>query len=270
MSELLIYTYRIPVQNVKRKKIYQFSDTHLTCWDALSSEEEKQKAFARSEDWMRGKFAFAKAHNEPCGEAQALPAEIFFEKLLAKSKEADALIMAGDIIDFHTDGNTRLMEKLLNEYPIAYIPLCGNHDEPHKLPEKHPMKSASDPVQKLDLGDMVILGFDNSKRIITAEQIEILKNTIQGEKPILIAMHIPIMPKGNVTNDPYFYMNYDGCPKENLLFIDMIQENAEKIIAVTCGHLHFLDVSEICTGVNQYVSSQGLIGSLSIFDIGDL
>ena len=60
MSEFLIYTYRIPVQNVKRKKIYQFSDTHLTCWDALSSEEEKQKAFTRSEDWMRGKFAFAK------------------------------------------------------------------------------------------------------------------------------------------------------------------------------------------------------------------
>ena len=242
-------------------------------WDSLSSEEEKKRAIARTEDWASGRFAFAKAHGEPCGAAQALPAKTFFEALLEKAQTADALIMAGDIIDFDTDGNTRLLARALKDYPVAYLPLCGNHDEPDKLPEGHPMKAAGAPVQKLDLGDMVILGFDNSKRLITEEQIQILKSTLQEGKPVLIAMHIPIMTEGNrelLQNcGEYFQLNYDGCPTENLAFIETIRENADQIIAVTCGHLHYYHVSEVCPGVTQYVSSQGLIGSLSVYEIGE-
>ena len=132
------------------------------------------------------------------------------------------------------------------------------------------MKSAGEPVQKLDLGDIVILGFDNSKRKISEEQIKILQNTLQEGKPILISMHIPIHTEGTVQSDDYYYMNYMGCPKENLLFMDMIQENADQIVAITCGHLHAAKVSELCSGVNQYVSSQGLTGSLSVYEIGDV
>lgn len=266
MSELLIYNYRIPVENVKYKRIYQFSDTHLTCWDALSTDEEKMKVSVRSEDWMRGRFAFAKAHNEPCGDAQALPAEMFFEALLEKSKEADALIMAGDIVDFDTDGNTRLLDNALKNYPIPYLPLCGNHDEPEKLPTGHPFKAAEKAVQRLDLEDMVILGFNNSKRIITKTQIEILKSTLCEGKPVLIAMHIPIMTENG---DNYYCLNYEGCPNENRMFVNLIKENADKVIAVTCGHLHYSSVAELCPGVTQYVSSQGLTGSLSIYEIGE-
>ena len=182
----------------------------------------------------------------------------------------EALIMAGDIIDFDTDGNTRFLEQALKDYPVPYMPMCGNHDEPEKLPMGHPMKKAGDPVQKLDLGDMVLLGFDNSKRVITREQIEILKTTLQEGKPILISMHIPISTDGMVQSDNYYFMNYMECPKENLLFLDIIRENADQIIAITCGHLHYAKVSEFCSGVHQYVSSQGLIGSISVFDIGEI
>ncbi len=269
MATLLIHTYRIVVRNVKRKKIYQFSDTHLTEWDAWSSEEEKQKALTRSCDWMRGRFAFARAYNEPCGEAQALPAKCFFEMLLEESKKADVLIMAGDIIDFHTEGNARLLENALKNHPVPYLLLRGNHEELDYLPMGHPMKSAGEPVQKLNLGDMIILGFDDADRVITNKQIDVLKETLQQEKPVLISMHIPILTEGNAPKDNYFYLNYEGCPKENLIFIRLIRENADKIIAVTCGHLHGIGVSEICPSVTQYVSSQGLIGSLSIFDIGE-
>lgn len=272
MPELLVYDYRIAVKNVTRKKIYQFSDTHLVEWDELSSAEEKEKASARTEHWKSLRFGFARSYGEPCGEAQSLSAKTFFGELLEKSKEADALIMAGDIIDFDTEANTRIMEKAMNNYPVLYLSLCGNHDEPDKLPEGHPMKAAGQPVQKLDLGDMVILGFDNSQRVITAEQIGILQSTLQEDKPVLIAMHIPIMTEGNwellQKCGEYFQLNYEGCPEENIQFIETIRENADKVIAVTCGHLHFNNVSEICPGVMQYVSSQGLIGSLSVYEIG--
>ncbi len=273
MPQLLTYYYRISVPNVKRKRIYQFSDTHLTEWDDLSSEEEKKRASDRTIDWMRGRVAFAQAHGEPCGEEQSLPAKQIFQMLLEKAKEADALIMAGDIIDFDTDGNTRLLAHAMKDYPIPYMPLRGNHDEPEKLPEGHPMKAAGLPVQKLDLGDMVILGFDNSQRSISYEQIKILQETLQEGKPVLIAMHIPFATEGNREKmqscGEYFQLNYDGCPKENLIFMETIRDNAENIIAVTCGHLHFINVSELCPGVTQYVTSQGLTGSLSVYDIGE-
>ena len=114
--------------------------------------------------------------------------------------------------------------------------------------------------------DMTILGFDDSKRTITKAQIEILKNTLREGKPILIAMHIPIMTE---CGDDYYYLNYEGCPDENREFVNLIKENADKVIAVTCGHLHYSSVAELCPGVTQYVSSQGLTGSLSIYEIGE-
>ena len=86
-------------------------------------------------------------------------------------------------------------------------------------------------------------------------------------------MHIPIMTQGNwdllQKCGEYFQLNYKDCPKENITFIETIRENADKVIAVTCGHLHFNNISEICPGVMQYVSSQGLIGSLSVYEIGE-
>ena len=266
LPELLVYRYRIPVKNVKRKRIYQFSDTHLSLWDEFSSKEEKERAIVRTADWNRGRFSFARSFGEPCGEMQSLPAETFFLELLESSKAADALIMAGDIVDFYSDANARFLAKALKDYPIPYIPLCGNHDEPEKLPAGHPYKPAEKSVQKIDLGNMTILGFNDSGRVITKAQIEILKDTLREEKPILITMHIPIMTE---CGDDYYYLNYEGCPDENRKFVELIGKNANKIIAVICGHLHGLGVSDLCPGLTQYVSSQGLIGSLSVYEIGE-
>ena len=269
MSELLLHRYRIPVKHVKRKTICQFSDTHLTCWDAQSTEEEKQSACKRTEDWERGRLSFAKAFAEPWEGDAYLSAEAYFCSLLQCSKEADALIMAGDIIDFHTEGNSRFLHTALQDYPAPYMAVCGNHDEPDRLPEGHPMKAAGQPVQTLDLGDMVIFGLNNSGRIITREQLKMLKNTLQAPKPVLIAMHIPVLTEGTAPQDDYFHINYDGCPRENLEFIQIIQAHAQQIIGVMCGHLHGLQVSQIAPGVRQYVSSQGLMGNLSVYDIGE-
>lgn len=273
MANLLQNIIRIPVKNVKPKRIYQFSDTHLVEWDDLSSQDETVRASARTARWEKLRFEFASHYGEPCGQAQSLPAKTFFYELLETCKGGDALIMAGDIIDFDTHCNTRILDLALKDYPVPFVAVCGNHDEPDKLPEGHPMKAAGAPVQKLDLGDMVILGFDNSQRVITKAQNQAFQQALNEGKPVLVAMHIPIMTEGNWDKlqycGEYFQLNYEGCPEENLQFIEMIKANADQIIAVTCGHLHFLNQSEICPGVVQYVSSQGIIGSYSIYEIGE-
>ena len=44
------------------------------------------------------------------------------------------------------------------------------------------MKSAGEPVQKLNLGDMIILGFDDADRVITNKQIDVLKETLLSKR----------------------------------------------------------------------------------------
>ena len=86
-------------------------------------------------------------------------------------------------------------------------------------------------------------------------------------------MHVPIMTNDNkellTECGEYFQLNYDGADKNNFKFIEMIKNNAEKIIAVFAGHLHFKNTSQITSGVTQYVSSQGITGNLNRYEIGE-
>jgi hypothetical protein len=89
---------------------------------------------------------------------------------------------------------------------------------------------------------------------------------------VVIAMHVPIQVEGNQAHarcDDYFRLNHAEAPQENLEFIDLIRKNAGKIVAVVAGHLHFLNTCELAPGLTQYVSSQGLLGNLNRYVIGE-
>jgi hypothetical protein len=120
---------------------------------------------------------------------------------------------------------------------------------------------------------MIILGIDNSKRIISEKQLGKLSELLNRNKPILILMHVPIMAEGNCNEltecGEYFQLNYKGADENNFKFVDMIKENADKIIAVCAGHLHFKNECEIVPGVIQYVSSQGIAGNINRYEIGE-
>jgi len=273
MSKVLIHDYRIHVKGVKRKIIYQFSDVHLNLADELSSDIEMQEVIKNIENWHRGRRAFAEAFNEPCGEEQSAEAYEHFENLLKKAQEdGDALIMAGDIFDYINDAHVRFFEKKFSNFTIPYVFACGNHEHADKIPDGSRLALIKQPVQVLDLGDLIIMAFDNSKRIITMEQISALKSQLELKKPIIIAMHIPIQSENNKvlkSREEYYRLNPPGCPKENLEFIDLIYAHSDKIAAIFAGHLHFLNVCELIPGLPQYVSTQGLLGNINRYTIGE-
>jgi hypothetical protein len=114
--------------------------------------------------------------------------------------------------------------------------------------------------------------FENCRRVITREQINALKSALAEDKPIIVAMHIPIQAEHNEihkTCSEYFRINYTDCPAENLEFIDLIYANTDKIAAVLTGHLHFLNVCELVPGLTQYSSSQGITGNINRLEIGE-
>ena len=51
MDNIILHKFNIPFKGVKKKVIYHFSDTHLTEYDSLSDEAEKERAIKQTAAW---------------------------------------------------------------------------------------------------------------------------------------------------------------------------------------------------------------------------
>lgn len=273
MAEVLVHEHIIPVKGVKRKIVYHFSDSHLTEYDEFSDAAETEKAKKQTAAWENVRAGFAFGNGEPYGEGQKASGKEHFENLINACADGDALVIAGDTLDYVSDANLRIASKGFSAIKCPFIAVCGNHERAEDIPDGMPVSVMKQDIQTLDLGDMLIIGFDNSKRIITPEQSTALKTAFESEKKVIIAFHVPIMTAGNEKAlrkaGEYFQLNYDGCPEENLAFIQSIKDNADKVIAVLAGHLHFNNITEITDGVTQYVSTQGITGNINRYVIGE-
>ena len=269
---VLVHSYQIPAKGIGKKVIYHFSDIHLSVQDALSTPEEAEKARKASEGWANGRLWFANKYGEPAAEAQKLPAEDHFFRLLELTREGDAVVMAGDLCEYVSPANLRFLDEKLSGCAAPWMAVCGNHDMAEEIPDGYLFSRTKEPVQVLDLGDLLIVGFDNAKRGIAAEQNARLRELLATGKLLIVAMHVPIMTEDNreLLTDcgEYFQLNHAGADKETLEFVQILQKNAGQIVAVLAGHLHFGNVSEIAPGLRQYVSSQGILGNLNRYEIG--
>ncbi|MBO5897534.1 MAG: metallophosphoesterase [Clostridia bacterium] len=273
MDQLIIHEYHLKIKGVKRKVLYQFSDVHLCPADESSTPRDRERAAARTQSWREERLQFATHHGERCDESLRIPAEEHLTNLLqAVTTDGDALVIAGDLFDFVNEAAARVYDEHFADLPVPHLFVCGNHEPKKSIPDGYAMARIKQPVQLLDLGDLIIVGFDDSDRTITPEQLAALRELLAQDKPLIVAMHVPIQVEGNEAHkrcDDYFRLNYPDAPRENLEFIDLICQHADKIAAVLTGHLHFLNTSELAPGLVQFVSSQGILGNLNRFVIGE-
>ena len=273
MEKLLIHNHIIKVKGVKKKVIYHFSDTHLSEADKLSDKDDVKKAKELTAFWENHRKEFAADHGEPFGELQGKSAKEHFINIMEEVKNGDAVIAAGDLMEYVSGANMRLLEKHLENLGKPFVAVCGNHEDKDDIPEGYIMSAIKEEVQLLEFSDMIIFAIDNSKREISEKQLDAFKSLLGEQKPVLVLMHVPIMTEGNrealTECGEYFQLNYSGADNKNLKFIELIKENPEKIIAVCAGHLHFKNESEITDGVMQYVSSQAIAGNLNRYEIGE-
>lgn len=271
MDQLIIHEYHLKVKGVKRKILYQFSDLHLCLADETSTPHDRERAEARTQSWREERLQFAKGHGERCDESVQISAEEHLTNLLqAVTADGDALVIAGDLFDFVNEASARAYERYFSDLTVPHLFVCGNHEPKRDIPDGYAMARIKQPVQVMELDDLTVVGFDDSERIITPDQIDALRELVAQDKPLVIAMHVPIQVEGNEAHkrcDDYFRLNYPDAPRENLEFIELIRESADKIAAVLTGHLHFLNTSELAPDLVQYVSSQGILGNLNRFII---
>ena len=273
MDKVILKEFVIPFKGISKKTIYHFSDSHLTEYDAESDVNEIEHSKKQTTAWEGVRKGFCEAYGCPYGELEMQTAQEHLENLLSCASDGDALVIAGDTMDYINGANLRISEKLFGGFKKPFVQVCGNH-EPHKdIPDGYIVSRMKSEIQTLDLGDMIVIGLDNSQRKITRSQLDTLKGFAESGKPMLLVMHVPIMNDENrellLKSGVYFQLNYDGCPEENLEFIEFIKANGDNIVAVLAGHLHYSNISRICDKVTQYVTSQGVTGNIHKYVIGE-
>ncbi|MBR0230679.1 MAG: metallophosphoesterase [Clostridia bacterium] len=269
----MITEYKIACEGVGKKVIYHLNDSHLTEYDARSTEEERESALKRTESWERVRADFARCYGEPYGDRQKQPPAKHFENLLAEAEKGDALVIAGDMMDYVSPANLRFCDKALGGFKKPFLAVCGNHEKAEEIPADSLLAAMREPVQTLDLGDLLIIGLDNSRRLVTREQNEELERLLSGGKKAVVVMHVPIMCPANEErlrqNGQYFQFNYDSCPRENLDCIEIIKSHEKDIAAVLAGHLHYLNAANLTKDLFQFVASQAIVGNMNRYVIGD-
>ena len=97
--------------------------------------------------------------------------EYFAQLLQASAADGNALLVAGDLFDYTSGANIRAYDKCFGNLPLPYMMVRGNHESIHAIPDDSRMAEIKRPVQILDLGDVILAGFDDAKRVITQEQL---------------------------------------------------------------------------------------------------
>ena len=280
METVKLHTYRIPIVGVKRKHFFHISDTHLSLYDEYSTKEQIENAQRIERDWLTTRDYFADKHEGGLPNNRRIPAKAHFENLLQISKGSDCLILTGDILDYISIANIRYLKNRLAGYPDAYMAVRGNHENPslngnHEAVTIKLQCGLEQPVQLMDFGDLILLGIDNSDLRIRTEQLEAVEKCAQTAKPMLIAMHAPIMTEMNrpaleqAGAYNYFILNHDGCPAENTDFVRMILDKKHNVKGVFTGHLHFQCVAPLSEGLWMYGVSQGIAGHMNEYWIGE-
>lgn len=266
---VILYDYKLPVKGVAKKVIYHISDIHLNHSDDPTVRQEP----LTYEAWLKGWPGFAISHGEPHGETQMKRPEDHLACLLELANAGDAIVLTGDICDKVSRTNLNILDDRLSKVEKPWIGVCGNHDLASDIPSDCLYARIKESVQVLDLGDLIIVGMDNSQRQVTENQTARLREILALGKPVIIIMHIPIMTEENenilLNCGDYFRLNHPEATAETLAFIEILRQNAGQIVAVLAGHLHFHNESEVAPGLPQFVCSQSVLGNINRYEIGE-
>lgn len=233
-----------------------FSDVHAII-------PESDEGLKLEEAWYKVRVDFAHHFNEKCLEEHMIPSKECLEKLIqySNNNEPDCVMMTGDIIDFYSDENFKYLKNSLLKLRCKYSFACGNHESPSYL--YNDLCRGNTEINYIDFDEFILVSLDNSLKHFTVKQIEIIKDLLLRNRPIILAMHIPIITEYNKEEmsmfDSYFVIDYRVCDNVTLSFINMVV-NSENIKAIFCGHVHGANVANFGLNKPQYCASSGLIG----------
>ena len=280
-----VYTTGIPNETVlkvkpleidlgigKAFKAFHFSDTHLNFFDAVdfaAVDEKKQKHF----------------HYRWCRFPQAL--ESFYASLDYARERRLPLLHTGDLIDFVTEGNERVLRHNVQGLDLFYA--IGNHEYQSRAPEHYDsdeagMRARLQPIFGNDLtvasrviGGANFVAFDNARHQLREETIVRVKAEFEKGMPVVLMCHIPpvytqkfrensrlakkIIGVG-MGADPASFDKVkarrpskpaDSHDERTRAFYDWLRARKD-LKAILCGHTHYAEIDDFSETAKMYVA----------------
>lgn len=250
----------------KRYTLIQFSDVHVSAYGQSDDRETIDKAVTQEKIWLKQRLDFAHYFNESVDSEQMLPSAECLSQLIdyANKNHPDLVLLTGDIIDYHSRANYAFLTESVKRLERPYLFSCGNHEYPSALFQD--LSQDKNGLSYVDLGEFLVFSINDSARKIDRNQLEAFEKLLEHKKPIILAMHIPMMTMFNEPEfmklDSYYSMKYNDCDEVTASFIKLIC-SCNEVKAVFCGHTHGQISSLIALDKPQYCCSSGLIGSVN-------
>ena len=254
----------------KAFKAFHFSDTHLNFFDAVdfaAVTAEKKKHF----------------HVRWCRFPQAL--ESFYASVdYARSRNLH-LLHTGDLVDFVTDGNDRVLRHNVQGLDMFYA--IGNHEYQSRAPEHYVSDEAAMrthlrqffgndlTVASRVIGGANFVAFDNARNQVREETIVRVKAEFEKGLPVVLMCHIPpfytmkfrensrkskkIIGVG-MGGDPASFDKMrlpgnpaDGHDAKTRAFYDWLRARKD-LKAILCGHTHYAEIDDFSETAKMYVA----------------
>lgn len=269
---------QILVEGLEREvRLFHLSDTHLP------------EADARDPNPAR----LAAAHFQPYFQQRTpggIPTREVSLGLMERCRvlSPDALALTGDILHFPSVAGLELLARNLGGQEYLYT--LGNHDwhfpyhpwsaatrQAH-YPRFFAFSGGNPACQVKQVGGLRLIALDNSIYQVSAAQVEFLRRQLQNGKPCLLLVHIPLvvpslMPSVMARWDaPIVMGGEDGWTAEarakwmvgevapsTRACLELVQQ-AENLVGILCGHVHFPRADQMRPGCFQYVARPGFEG----------
>ncbi len=218
---------------------------------------------------------------------------MLFDQALERSNalSVDCTILTGDIIHFPARAAIELVERGIDVLRGPYLYTPGNHDWhfPHLTwndqtrqeyrPRLAHLAGDSPDAQVKELDGVSLIALDNSNYQITDGQLEFVRRQLETGKPCLLFVHIPLYTPSLLPlvveewNAPIVmaapcwteeerrrWRVRESEPTTIACHQLLTEGEAENLVGVFCGHVHFAHAGEVRPGRLQYVGQAGFRG----------
>lgn len=205
------------------------------------------------------------------------------------SYNADAVLLAGDMVDFYSPENLDCLKQGLNKINTSFIYLRADHDygtwyyKEDKAVVKEKEEEIGDDQEILikEFPDFMVVGINNSTSQMSEEGIRRLEEIWKISKPVILLTHVPLNSRidNGLSEESKLYWGDrallwgEECyyePDENTSkFIDMVLQEDSPVVAVLSAHLHFPYTVNLNDSVVEYVFDASYKNTIGIVNITD-
>jgi len=271
----------ILVEGLTREVVlFHLTDAHLA--EADERDPQAREAAAKYQELFR--------QYTPTG----APACQVFAGLLEQAGKLgpDCAALTGDIIHFPSAAGLERMAQGLDG--LEYLYTLGNHDwffpylqwneatRREYYPRFNPFTGGNPACQAREVGGVRLVALDNSTYQVSAAQVDFLREQLRAGQPCVLLVHIPlyipslapaVMARWKApimmgaeegwTEETRAKWLVQGVEESTRACVELAQQ-ADNLVGILCGHVHFSHADALREGCWQYVTRPGFEGGFRV------